>query len=114
MQIIQQLCGSLWPGKEIAYHQHGPPVTNQLQRACYRAAIDLASTQKSETSYLILLHKNTRTCRFLTTFFFFWDLLTGKIELDVPKIQATRRVGLRVAAWRARRNFCWYRTLLAS
>jgi len=30
-----------------------------------------------------------------------------------PKIQATRRVGLRVAAWWADRNFCWYGRCLA-
>jgi hypothetical protein len=45
MQVFKQFGGALGAGEQITDHQHGPLVTNQLQRPGYRTAIDLTSSQ---------------------------------------------------------------------
>src|SRR6266404_2265534 len=45
VQVFKQFCGALGTGAQITDHQHGPFVADQLQRAGYRTAIDLTSSQ---------------------------------------------------------------------
>jgi hypothetical protein len=44
MQIFKQLSRAFWASKQIAHHEQGPLVADELQRTGYRTSIDLTSS----------------------------------------------------------------------
>jgi len=56
VQILKQFRGSFWTREQIADDKHRPLVTNQLEGASYRAAVDLASSH-NQTSLSVLCTK---------------------------------------------------------
>jgi hypothetical protein len=97
MKIFKQFRRSLGTGREIAYQEHGPLVSNQLERAGYWATINLTSSHNST------LPKNLKNLQPQKYAYFrnCSSVLLLKVNEGLAEFKkiATRRVRLRVAAW---------------
>jgi hypothetical protein len=96
MKIFEQFRRSLGTGREIADQEHGPLVSNQLERTGYWATINLASSHNFTLPEIRKLQPQK--------YAYFRNsssvlLLKGNEGVREFKKIATRRVGLRVAAW---------------
>jgi hypothetical protein len=71
MKIFKQFRRALGTGGQITDQEHGPLVSNQLERTGYWATINLASSHNSPSrNTKTCSHKNTRTSGILPAFFY--------------------------------------------
>jgi hypothetical protein len=96
MKIFKQFRRPLGTSREIADQEHGPFVSNQLECTGYWATINLTSSHNSTLPEIRKLASQKYAYFRISSSVL---LLKGNEGVGEVKKIATRRVGLRVAAW---------------